>query len=370
MPHQAGLSELIAAAQQLEVEDAYAAGAVGYMTAVLVQTTLPHSAKAATGSMFHRQNGDHHLILTDALGVGLPYGTYPRLILLWLCTEAVRIQSRTLPLGNSLSEWMRALDVIPAGGPKGTIRRLHDQTIRLFSATIGYRVDYAGRPAKGSLRHVADDFALFWEPRRVDQSTLWPSYVALSERFYADVVGRAVPVDVRAIRLLKGSSLRLDLYTWLTYRMLTLRRPTEIPWAALALQFGSEFRQLRDFKAAAIEHLRRVLAVYPARVEETPRGLKLFPSSPHVQERPSRRRALSVQRPSSSTPPAQHLPEPRSANSAGEPSGASPEQPGSVRRPRWCGQCMETTRRREDPATGADLGRCPDCHPEPLLISG
>ena len=104
----------------------------------------------------------------------------------------------------------------------------------------------------------------------------------LSERFYADVVGRAVPLDVRAIRLLKGSPLRLDLYTWLTYRMLTLRRPTEIPWDALALPFGSEFRQLRYFKSAAMEHLRRVLAVYPVRVEETSRGLKLFPSAPQV----------------------------------------------------------------------------------------
>ncbi len=69
MPRQADLSELIAAARQLEVEDAYAAGAVGYMTAILVQTTLPHSARTAATNQFHRRNGRHHLILTDALGV-------------------------------------------------------------------------------------------------------------------------------------------------------------------------------------------------------------------------------------------------------------------------------------------------------------
>ena len=320
MPYQTDLSELIAVAQQVEAEDAHVAGAVGYMTAVLVQTTLPHSAKTAAGTQFRRQNGDHHLILTDALGVGLPYGTYPRLILQWVCTEAVRSHSRTLPLGDSLSEWMRALDVIPAGGPKGTIHRLHDQTTRLFSATIGYRVDEAGRPAKGSLRHVADDFELFWEPRRADQSTLWASYVTLSERFYADMVGRAVPLDTRALRLLKGSSLRLDLYTWLTYRMKTLQHPTEIPWELLALQFGGEYTRLRAFKAAAIEHLRRVLAVYPqARVEETARGLKLLPSPPHVLDRPSQRRALSAQSSTLRTRRAQGPAAPRSGAPEGDP---------------------------------------------------
>ena len=63
MPYQTDLSELIAVAQQVEAEDAHVAGAVGYMTAVLVQTTLPHSAKTAAGTQFRRQNGDHHLIL-------------------------------------------------------------------------------------------------------------------------------------------------------------------------------------------------------------------------------------------------------------------------------------------------------------------
>jgi hypothetical protein len=38
--------------------------------------------------------------------------------------------------------------------------------------------------------------------------------------------------------------------------------------------------------------------------------------------------------------------------------------PPATRRPPWCGQCNEQTRRRED-ADGADAGRCPECHPLP-----
>ncbi len=40
-----------------------------------------------------------------------------------------------------------------------------------------------------------------------------------------------------------------------------------------------------------------------------------------------------------------------------------PEPPASVpKRPPWCGECDQRTRRRED-ADGADAGRCPVCHP-------
>ncbi len=47
---------------------------------------------------------------------GLPYGTYPRLLLAWLNTEAVRTKERTIILGHSLSEFMRQLDLIPEPG--------------------------------------------------------------------------------------------------------------------------------------------------------------------------------------------------------------------------------------------------------------
>ena len=41
----------------------------------------------------------------------LPFGNLPRLLLAWVCTEAVQTQSRVLVLGRSLSEFMRKLDI-------------------------------------------------------------------------------------------------------------------------------------------------------------------------------------------------------------------------------------------------------------------
>ena len=47
---------------------------------------------------------------------GLPFGNLSRLLLAWVCTEAVRTQSRELFLGPSLSGFMRRLGMAPIGG--------------------------------------------------------------------------------------------------------------------------------------------------------------------------------------------------------------------------------------------------------------
>lgn len=99
-----------------------------------------------------------------------------------------------------------------------------------------------------------------------------------------------MPIDLRAVELLKGSPLRLDLYTWLTYRFSYLRRRTEIPWQLLCLQFGSHLADSRQgrhqFKKNFTDHLARVLVVYPgAQVQVSDTGVTLVPSPPHVRSR-------------------------------------------------------------------------------------
>ena len=80
--------------------------------------------------------------------------------------------------------------------------------------------------------------------------------------------------------------LRLDIYTWLTHRMSYLRRPTTIPWESLAVQFGGNYAQLRQFKAVFLKQLDKVRAVYPtAQVHQAEHGLLLLPSRPHVAPR-------------------------------------------------------------------------------------
>ena len=67
----------------------------------------------------------------------LPFGSLPRLLLAWVCTEAVQTQSRELILGKSLSEFMRTLGMEPVGGgATGARTRLRNQLRRLFNAHV------------------------------------------------------------------------------------------------------------------------------------------------------------------------------------------------------------------------------------------
>ena len=111
----------------------------------------------------------------------------------------------------------------------------------------------------------------------------WQSTVTLSEAFFNEVVSLPIPVDMRALKALKKSPLALDTYCWLTYRASYAKRPSVIPWSALALQFGSDYKVLRQFKAAFLAELRKVVTVYGGvQVEATDEGLLVKPSLTHI----------------------------------------------------------------------------------------
>ncbi|ABS03813.1 replication protein RepA [Kineococcus radiotolerans] len=267
--------------------------------------------------------------------IGYPYRTLPRSLLAWLTTEAVRTKSRTIPLGESLSDFCRQLE-LPITGLQ--IRRLKDQARRLFNARLsvhyvehldistetdpsprGQRrqvrqeagqnlliasryelwtttqrnaktadpVEAAGPAGKPATRQGAKAAA----PRGAKQTAVaaevaLPSSVTLSAELYEEVTHRPVPVDIGALRLLRGSPLRLDVYTWLTYRMSYLRKPVVVTWEQLRFQFGTQVstpRGYRHFRADFSEALRWVLAIYrEAKVDEVANGIRLRPSPPHV----------------------------------------------------------------------------------------
>jgi hypothetical protein len=278
------IDKLITEALAIEAEEAQRAGAVGFMARALTQATMPH--KATPGNEYTRRNGLFTLSMVSRSHIGLPYGSYPRLLLSWLTTEAVRTKFQVLELGPTLSGFMHELGLIPAGGRWGTIHRLRDQMKRLFSCTVS--CDYADQAhdAEEGYR-IAKAYRLWWDPKSPEQIPLWKSTVTLSMDFFQEIVDRPIPVDMRALKALKRSPMAMDIYCWLTYRLSYLCKPTEILWPALQMQFGADYARERDFKAAFLHHLRSILTVYPgAKVDDGERGLLLKPSKSHVTPLP------------------------------------------------------------------------------------
>lgn len=278
------LEKLIEEALAIETEEAKQAGAVGFMARALTQATMPH--RAMPGCEFKRRNGSFLLSMLSPSDVGLPYGSIPRLLVSWVTTEAVRTKSSVLELGPSLSAFMAGLDLTPTGGRWGSITRLRDQMTRLFASSVTCIYDDRDKTGIFGVKMIKEA-RLWWNPKSPDEAPLWKSTLTLGTDFYEEVVKSPVPVDMRALKALKRSPMALDIYCWLTHRLSYLRKPAEIPWAALQMQFGAGYGRERDFKAAFLEHLRAVLVLYPeANVENGERGLLLKPSKPHVAQLP------------------------------------------------------------------------------------
>ena len=279
------LKFLRAAAELWDQEDQE----IGFLARLFTQTSLPYQEPKAKES-WERRNGDLVLSVTPGPS-GYPYGTVPRLLLHWLSTEALRKQSRELTLGRSLSDFMHQLGMKPTGGKNGTITRLMTQSERLFLASLSVRWEKeidGSRRISGGHMSVASTFDL-WHAHRDDPSAepLFPSTVKLSGDFYDEVVNHPVPVDIGALRALRGSALRLDIYCWVTYRMSYLKRTCTVSWETLRAQFGSDLADTKQgraqFKKDFTRHLTEVLIVYrDAKVDVTDSGVVLHPSRTHV----------------------------------------------------------------------------------------
>jgi hypothetical protein len=269
-------------------ESAIEADALGFMAKMLVQTTLPH--RAQPGTQYIRTDGDVTLSITDLGGAGLPYGAYPRLILIWMTTEALRTGERKLELGRSLSSFMSQLGLQCTGGHWGTIPRFRDQMERLLGAAIStrWKHDQATQSnVGGSNLLLAEEFDLWWAPQTLPRAPILQSSVTLSQRFFDQLVDAPVPLDLRAIRILKRSPLSLDLYAWATRRVSYLKRPLRISWRSFQVSFGAGYADTPQgksrFRGNAIEALRRVKVVYPQlRIDLRQDGIVIFPSLTHI----------------------------------------------------------------------------------------
>jgi hypothetical protein len=282
--------KLIDEALLIQEEDAKEAGTLGFMARAMVMATLPH--KNPKKDRFTRKNGNYTLSISAmAEDVGLPYGTYPRLLLAWISTEAVRTKNPELVLGKSLAGFMSELGLMPTGGRWGSITRLKDQMNRLFSA--GFSCRYSDKNHDSGLNmNIVKSYDLWWEPKQPDQASLWDSTIKLSQDFYEEIIARPVPVDMRALKALKGSAMALDIYTWATWRAFTAKgKKVMIPWPLLQAQFGSDYADTKSGRYAFKKHfttqLVKVKTVYPdLNMSEFDKGIILLPSRPHINHKP------------------------------------------------------------------------------------
>lgn len=269
---------------------------IAYMARAFVQATLPHRAPADGLPVWSRINGNLQLSIRPGWDVknnrslGYPYGVIPRLLLFWITTEALKTGNRRIELGRSLSSFMKSLGLNPGSGsgPRSDAYRLRQQMERLFRATISFDITVDNAP--GGLRsqswldmQIAPVGEFWWNPRLADEGSLFNSWVELGEKFYDAIISNPVPLDMEALQALRNSPLALDLYAWASYKTYSLvrsRKHLNVSWNDLAMQLGSEYDRMIDFKRKIIQALVKVQKVYEGlRISETESGLIIKPGS-------------------------------------------------------------------------------------------
>ena len=258
----------------------------GFMVRMMALCSLPRT-NPGNQHQYKRVNGPFKLIMYSSGETKLPFGNFPRLILAWLCTEAVRTQSRTLILGPSLAKFMKTLGVYSSGGGRDQIK-LRNQMKRLFGCTVSMIYeDEHGEQFVSSL--IAERGEFWWNERKPDQSSLWDSKIYLGEAFFNEIIRHPVPLDMNTLTALKRSTLGLDLYLWLVYRTFALRAPLRLSWRQVYRQFGAhpdnthDKKTVQNFRIKVLRELKKIKMAWPGLNYATAPGvLILLPSTPAI----------------------------------------------------------------------------------------
>ena len=258
---------------------------LGFMARTMALCSLPRT-NPGNRHQHKRVNGPFKLVMVAGADNKLPYGNLPRLLMAWVCTEAVRTQSRELVLGKSLSKFMRTLGIYNSGGQPQT--RLRNQMKRLFGCTVSmiYKDDH-GEQFVSSL--IAERGEFWWNERKPDEPSLWDSKIELGEKFFNEIIRHPVPLDMNTLTALKRCALGLDLYLWLTYRTFTLRTPLRLTWRQVYRQFTADPANVEDkniiqmFRRKVLRELKKIKLAWPdLNYTTVPGVLILYPSTPVI----------------------------------------------------------------------------------------
>lgn len=257
---------------------------IHFICRMMVTMALPHSR--VDGTIYQRVNKDFKLTITNGYEDGiLPYGSYPRIIFAWIITEAIKKKSREIYIGDSISDFMKQLGLSVSGGKTGSFNRFKQQFLGLMTSNITYSfIDPQTHKNVIINFHIAD--AVRFTKK---SGEFFRTKVLLDELFFNEIIKYPIPVDKDALNVLMSSSLALDIYFWLTYRMSYLKKELFISFEDLKAQFGFGYDDTKygkyEFKRKFTKQLRAVLSLYDAaKVDVTTDGIILSPSPTHISK--------------------------------------------------------------------------------------
>jgi len=298
-------------------------GDLGFANNRLIQAAFPY--RATPERQWTSTNGDVEITITALSSKrGLPYGPYPRLLMIWLASKVTENAASydgndparlKIFFGNHLATFMRELGIEARYSTWTDFRgntinpnseRLRQQMLRLFNLNI--HVSEEIETDKKFIERMTNTLAsetleLHWDKDEDSDYSFADSYVQLSEKFFNLLSSNPVPIDLGILRTLKQSPMALDLYVWLTYRSFYARRPFIVTVPALMEQFGTildpeDAKARRNFMVKFKRAVKKVHKAWPEtnkklkngerklEVLKRGKGLRVWPMKPSVPSKP------------------------------------------------------------------------------------
>ena len=256
--------QLVKLAGDLAEQTREEADTLGFMSRLLIMVNLPYRDPGDDKKTWWRKNGHVSIDINsgtkEGQSLGLPCGAYPRLILAYLVTQAVKTKSPVIYLGKSFNNFLSMINIKNGGT---TQKRLKQQLVRTLSASFSWTYETDKQWSRLNV-NVASGVQLWWEIENLDKNgDEWQNFVRLNYDFYHEITNNAVPLDLRVISVLKNSPLGLDLYMFISWRVYKINKPVFISWENLQQQLGGQYHNLKEFARDCRTHIKRIQAIHP-----------------------------------------------------------------------------------------------------------
>lgn len=165
---------------------------VGFAYSGWAQCALPHR-RTPPGAVWKVVNGPttllvepgHTVVDGETVAHSVPFGVYARLIMLFLQTEAIRTNNKSIELGRSWRAWLESMN-ISYGGKTG--RAVKKQAELLARCRLSFHIQDGNR--SGLLNQSIVEGALFFDDARENsrQTRLSLEKATLSQAFFDQLV--------------------------------------------------------------------------------------------------------------------------------------------------------------------------------------
>jgi len=255
----------------------------GFYPSIFAQASLPYRNPGKGINVYQKSNGNVTINICQgyddfSVPLGYPYGALPRLIILYLATEAIRTKSREISLGYNITDFLNRLN---RSSDTRSRRRLIEQARRLFTCSFHF-MGKSGGYVFGQNLNLIEQYSLWIGDGKNDLTPdLFAAKVQLNNEFFKEfTANNCFPINIEQIKGISESALAIDLYMWLVRRLYILKSPVNIEWCLLYTQFGMQYRRQRKFIEILRIEISRIKSIWPElSLDVSQNGITLKPSS-------------------------------------------------------------------------------------------